>query len=131
LRWKGAALCIFHTKTIPSINEMTDSSAPKQYLAKPSGLCCLSGTLHTGEARGKLETLSTLETYVATPKEENANGNIVLYFPDVYGLFKNGQLILDAFADAGYLALGVDYFRGVSTRAMSCLLPGAASSSRN
>jgi hypothetical protein len=93
---------------------MSEASAPKKYLAKPSDLCCLSGTLHEGEERGKIETLSGLETYVATPKTGAANGNIVLYFPDVYGLFKNGRLILDAFADAGYMALGVDYFRGVS-----------------
>jgi hypothetical protein len=93
---------------------MSGSSEPKKYLAKPSGECCLSGTLHTGEERGKIETISGLETYVATPKDGAANGNVVLYFPDVYGLFKNGRLILDVFADAGYLAVGIDYFRGVS-----------------
>jgi dienelactone hydrolase len=81
----------------------------------------LSGTLHEGEPRGKLETISGLETYVAIPKEGSANGNIVLYFPDVYGLFKNGQLIMDVFADAGYLAVGIDYFRGVSQDPLRCL----------
>jgi dienelactone hydrolase len=93
---------------------MSDNSASKKYLAKPSDLCCLSGTLHEGEERGKIQTISGLETYVATPKDGTGSGNVVLYFPDVFGLFKNARLILDVFADAGYLALGVDYFRGVS-----------------
>jgi hypothetical protein len=93
---------------------MTETSAPKKYLAKPSDLCCLSGTLHEGEERGEIQTISGLETYVATPKEGKANGNVVFYFPDVWGLFKNGRLIMDVFADAGYLTFGVDYFRGVS-----------------
>lgn len=34
--------------------------------------------------------------------------------PDVFGLFNNALLIMDAFAEAGYLALGLDYFHGVS-----------------
>ncbi|RFU35121.1 hypothetical protein B7463_g1178, partial [Scytalidium lignicola] len=49
---------------------------------------------------------------VATPPKDKANGNVVFYFPDVWGLFTNGLLIVDAFADAGYLALAIDYFRG-------------------
>lgn len=90
---------------------MTDNS---DYLAKPSGACCLKGNLHEGEARGKIQTISGIETYVSTPASDKANGNILLYFPDVYGLFNNAKLIMDAFADAGYLALGLDYFKGVS-----------------
>jgi hypothetical protein len=35
------------------------------------------------------------------------------YFPDVWGFFTNGFLVMDGFADAGYLTLGLDYFRGV------------------
>lgn len=37
-----------------------------------------------------------------------------LSVPDVFGLFNNALLIMDAFAEAGYLALGLDYFHGVS-----------------
>jgi hypothetical protein len=37
-----------------------------------------------------------------------------LYFPDVFGFFPNGLLVMDGFADAGYTVLGLDYFRGVS-----------------
>lgn len=36
----------------------------------------------------------------------------LLYFPDVWGFFNNGFLVMDAFAQAGYLVLGLDYFRG-------------------
>ncbi|OBT41463.1 hypothetical protein VE00_08075 [Pseudogymnoascus sp. WSF 3629] len=79
-------------------------------LAKPSGPCCLNGTIHKGEAKGKFVTLSGVETYVGMPK--NPNGHILLYFPDVWGMFPNGLLIMDGFADAGYLVLGMDYFRG-------------------
>lgn len=83
------------------------------YLAKPSGNCCLKGTVHEGEARGSWEMIAEVETYIARPPEGEANGNILLYFPDVWGMFPNGFLVMDAFADAGYLVLGLDYFRGV------------------
>ena len=83
------------------------------YLAKPSGPCCLRGTIHTGEARGEWETIAGVETYISTPPAGKENGNLLLYFPDVWGMFPNGFLVMDAFADAGYLVLGLDYFRGV------------------
>ncbi|KAI0201395.1 Alpha/Beta hydrolase protein [Astrocystis sublimbata] len=83
-----------------------------KYLAKPSGECCLSGTIHEGKAKGTWETIEGVDTYVATPPSEKANGNVLMYFPDVWGMFPNGFLIMDAFADAGYLTLGLDYFRG-------------------
>lgn len=90
---------------------------PASWLAKPSGPCCLTGTLHSGTPRGDTVTVAGVDTYVTRPDPANANGSIVLYFPDVYGLFVNGLLVMDACADAGYLVLGVDYFRGV------CIVP--------
>lgn len=88
----------------------------EQYLAQPSGNCCLSlkGPLHEGEPRGRHIKVEDIDTYVATPDPFRANGHILLYFPDVWGFFKNGFLIMDGFADAGYLTIGLDYFRGVS-----------------
>lgn len=83
------------------------------YLAKPSGQCCLQGSLHQGEPRGEHVTVAGVETYIARPTAERANNHILLYFPDVWGFFNNGFLIMDGFADAGYLTLGLDYFRGV------------------
>lgn len=84
-----------------------------EYLAKPSGQCCLKGSIHEGEPRGKFVDVAGVETYMMTPPEPKANGNILLYFPDVWGMFKNGLLVMDGFADAGYLVIGLDYFRGV------------------
>ncbi|KAK3071475.1 hypothetical protein LTR53_008556 [Teratosphaeriaceae sp. CCFEE 6253] len=96
--------------------EKTTESAPgatsDKEIARPSGACCLSGTLHEGEPRGTITTVADIETYVVEPPAGKANGNIVLYYPDVWGFFNNGFLVMDAFADAGYLTLGLDYFRG-------------------
>lgn len=95
-------------------NGQNGIASAETYLAKPSGQCCLKGSIHEGEPRGKIVTISDIETYISTPPENKANGNIILYLPDVWGLFKNGLLIMDGFADSGYLVLGLDYFRGVS-----------------
>ena len=57
-----------------------------------------------------------METYVSQPPKDKANGHIVLYYPDVFGFFTNGLLVMDSFAAAGYLAIGIDYFQGVSDR---------------
>ncbi len=94
---------------------MASQNTGGEYLAKPSDDCCLKGNIHKGESRGRIETIADIETYVTQPAEGKANGHIVLYFPDVFGLFNNGRLIMDGFADAGYLTLGLDYFRGVSS----------------
>ncbi|UNI19483.1 hypothetical protein JDV02_005665 [Purpureocillium takamizusanense] len=91
----------------------TEPETPTQdYLAKPSGTCCLEGTIHQGEPRGRWETIADVETYVSTPPPGKENGHVLLYFPDVWGMFLNGLLVMDAFADTGYLVLGLDYFRG-------------------
>lgn len=91
-------------------------AAQDGYLAKPSGECCLKGSIHDGESRGRFETVSGMNTYISAPREGTANGDILLYFPDVWGFFPNGFLIMDGFADAGYHVLGPDYFRGVCYR---------------
>lgn len=85
-------------------------------LAKPSGPCCLKSTAidsSSQEAKGKIENIEGIDTYIATAKPEIANGNIILYFPDAFGLHMKGFLMMDAFAACGYLTLGVDYFLGV------------------
>lgn len=83
-----------------------------EYLAHPPSACCFAGSLHEGTPRGKIQDIVDIPTYVSRPAEENTNGNIVLYFPDVWGLSNNAQLLMDGFAAAGYLVLGIDYFRG-------------------
>ena len=86
------------------------------WLAKPSGACCLKGHLHAGSPQGSFEQLADMETYVSQPPEGKANGHVVLYYPDVFGFFTNGLLVMDTFAEAGYLTLGIEYFQGVSGR---------------
>lgn len=89
------------------------ASSRNDYLAKPSAECCLEGSLHHGEPRGQRTLVADIDTYVARPSAERANGHILLYFPDVWGFFANGFLVMDGFADAGYLTVSLDYFRGV------------------
>jgi len=72
----------------------------------------LKGNLHTGEPKGSFERLSDIETYVTHPPKEKANGHIVIYYPDVFGFFTNGLLVMDSFAEAGYTVIGIDYFKG-------------------
>ncbi|KAH8754332.1 dienelactone hydrolase [Diaporthe sp. PMI_573] len=89
-----------------------ESKGKDTYLAQPPSSSCWVGTVHKGTPRGNLETILDVPTYVARPTPERANGHIVLYFPDVWGMSNNAQLLMDCFADAGFLTLGMDYFRG-------------------
>lgn len=90
-----------------------ESKGEDSYLAQPPSSSCWLGTVHKGTPRGNLETILDVPTYVTEPTPERANGHIVLYFPDVWGMSNNAQLLMDCFADAGFLTLGMDYFRGV------------------
>ncbi|KAL7911408.1 dienelactone hydrolase [Trichoderma velutinum] len=81
-------------------------------LAKPADICCLKGSFHSGEPTGRIEQINHVNTYVATPDPETSNGNVLLFFPDAFGLHMNSMLMMDAFAACGYLTLGVDYFLG-------------------
>ncbi|KAK5174344.1 uncharacterized protein LTR77_001424 [Saxophila tyrrhenica] len=100
------------TQEVEKTSEFNNAVKPDPVIAKPPGDCCLEGTIHDGEPRGITTTIADVETYIVEPPKEKANGNILLYFPDVFGFFTNGFLIMDGFADAGYLTLGLDYFRG-------------------
>lgn len=64
-------------------------------------------------------TVVGIETYVVRPRDDRANGHILFYFPDVWGMFRNGLLVMDGFADAGYLTVGLDYFNGVCSLSTS------------
>ena len=98
---------------VEKTSELVAGANSDKEIAKPSGACCMNGTLHEGEPRGSTTTVAGVETYVVEPPKGKANGNILLYYPDVWGFFNNGFLIMDGFADAGYLTIGLDYFRGV------------------
>ncbi|EXJ83634.1 hypothetical protein A1O1_07258 [Capronia coronata CBS 617.96] len=81
-------------------------------LAKPADLCCLKGSIHTGEQKGVIESINGVDTYVSKPNPDTANNNVILFFPDAFGLHINSFLMMDSFAACGYLVLGVDYFLG-------------------
>ncbi|KAK1992336.1 alpha/beta-hydrolase [Colletotrichum falcatum] len=98
---------------------MTETAPAKPaFLAQPPGPCCWAGTLHEGSPRGGVEDMAGAPTYVVRPSDVKdaapANGHVVLYLPDVWGLSVNARCLLDGFAAAGYTALGMDYFRGDS-----------------
>lgn len=90
------------------------SKPADSYLALPSGDHCLSGNIHTGETRGKIEEILEAPTYITSPHPGKGNGNILFYMPDVHGFYNNSLLLMDAFADAGFSVFGMDYFRDVS-----------------
>lgn len=83
------------------------------YLAQPPSACCFVGSLHEGTPAGIEEQVVGITTYVArSPAGVAANGHLIFYFPDVWGLSNNAKLLMDGFAAAGYTALGMDYFQG-------------------
>lgn len=90
---------------------------------RPSGDCCLKGHLHEGNPRGKFEKIADVDTYITAPQPGKSNGHILFYYADVYGMFINAQLVMDEFADAGYLVLGLDYFNNVPNLSLE-KLPG-------
>jgi len=87
-------------------------------LAKPTSACCLtdSSSYQSNDPESKLQQIGGIETYVSQPNASDANGNILLFFPDAFGLCAKNYLLMDKFAALGYLVLGVDYFMGVCTR---------------
>ncbi|EFQ35745.1 dienelactone hydrolase [Colletotrichum graminicola] len=89
---------------------MADINDP--VLAKPADLCCLRGDFHNGEPTGNIIQIEGVDSYVAKPDPKVANGNVLLFFPDAFGLHINSKLMMDAYAACGYLTLGVDYFLG-------------------
>ncbi|KAI0352212.1 hypothetical protein OH77DRAFT_1409674 [Trametes cingulata] len=113
----------------------TPAQAPTP-LTGPLGPCCTrpgAGAVpHAGVARGTVESIAGLQTYVARPSapsetegkgQEEGDGEgkgeaglrVILYFADVFGpMYLNGQLAMDYWAAHGYLVLGPDYFEGDS-----------------
>jgi len=86
-------------------------------LAKPTSACCITdGSSYHHDPESKLQQIGGIETYVSQPDAPNANGHILLFFPDAFGLCAKNYLLMDRFAALGYLVLGVDYFMGVCLR---------------
>ena len=47
-------------------------------IAKPPGECCLRGTIHEGKPKGKIISINGVDTYVAEPSSDKANGHVVM-----------------------------------------------------
>jgi hypothetical protein len=92
-----------------------DAKSKTEYLATPPGKCCIQGFPHKGEPRGTHETIASVETYTVHNGTGQENGPVLLFFPDVTGMSLNNRLLMDAFANAGYDVLGLNYFQGVSS----------------
>ncbi|KAK0209227.1 Alpha/Beta hydrolase protein [Desarmillaria ectypa] len=89
---------------------------PDPVLASPPADCCLDCFPHEGTPRGKWARIVDIETYILKPVHERNTNQIILYFPDVWGIdiFVNGQLLADYFASQGFTVLALDYFKGDS-----------------
>jgi len=82
------------------------------YLAKPSGDQCFQAVKHEGTAVGVTEVIGGAKCYVGYPPDKKTD-KIILFFADVYGpWYLNNQLLVDFFAEQGYLVVAVDYFQG-------------------
>lgn len=55
--------------------------------------------------------LSKVNTYVTLPKGQKTE-KVILFLPDVFGIYTNSQLLVDDFAANGYATVLPDYFRG-------------------
>ncbi|KAJ5131835.1 hypothetical protein N7448_005993 [Penicillium atrosanguineum] len=77
------------------------STVEDPVLAKPVDLCCLKGSIHSGEPAGKAVQIGGVNTYVATPHAMVSNDNVLLFFPDAFGLQISNFLTMDAFAACG------------------------------
>ncbi|KAI0640321.1 Alpha/Beta hydrolase protein [Trametes polyzona] len=84
-------------------------------LAGPPGDCCRQTVQHVGEPKGTVETIAGVETYTARPPGGTIGNKIILFFADVFGpLYVNSKLLMDYWAENGFLVLGLDYFEGDS-----------------
>ncbi|KAI4851626.1 dienelactone hydrolase [Aureobasidium sp. EXF-8845] len=83
-------------------------------LANPPSTCCITGSLHPTTPQGKITKIGGVDTYIVAPSSVIANGRVLLYFPDAFGLYHNAFAMMDAFAGKGYKVFGVDYFLGDS-----------------
>ncbi|KAF7712883.1 Uncharacterized protein PECH_001858 [Penicillium ucsense] len=80
--------------------------------SNPPAACCTVGVKHEGEAKGSLEQVGGVETYLTYPSNKSAS-RAVLLLTDVIGhRFINAQLIADQLAANGYFVVMPDLFHG-------------------
>ncbi len=98
---------ITHRSPAISPSRMSEAATDSPALAGRCGECCTRTVQHSGVARGTVEVIAGLETYVARPRDdpENLNANaskIILFFADVFGpMYNNAKLAMDYWAEEG------------------------------
>ncbi|KAF2844354.1 esterase/lipase [Plenodomus tracheiphilus IPT5] len=82
--------------------------------SNPPSTCCTKGFKHEGQSRGRMENLGDFEAYVVEPASDAASNDYgVVYLTDVIGhKLINAQLLVDQYADDGYVCLMPDIFDG-------------------
>lgn len=74
---------------------------------------CIKGSLDEGTPKGQDSTIAGVPCYITKPEAEAANGCAVILATDIFGYHLiNARLIADAYADAGYICVVPDYFKG-------------------
>ncbi|KZT54599.1 alpha/beta-hydrolase [Calocera cornea HHB12733] len=82
------------------------------YLANPSGDHCFQAVKHEGTPVGVWEEFGGVESYVGYPPDKKSD-KLLLFYCDVFGpRYLNNQLLIDFFAEQGYLTVAPDYFQG-------------------
>lgn len=86
-------------------------------------VCCQQGFKHEGQPKGGIKQINLLPASTSTTHQVNAyfsypepghksDDKAVLILTDIFGLYENTQLLADAFAAEGYLAVVPDLFSG-------------------
>ncbi|MCJ1485296.1 hypothetical protein MMC06_005470 [Schaereria dolodes] len=88
--------------------------------------CCLSGSVHEGEPKGRVETIGGLQTYVSEPKDKSTAKTVIFIVDNmvselinpphgVFGYeFKNVRLLADNYAKVGFYCYVPDVHEGDS-----------------
>ncbi len=88
-----------------SLRSYTLMSTPAAPLAGPCGDCCARTVQHSGVARGTVEVIANLDTYVSRPHPDIDSTHprkVILFFADVFGaLYINSKLAMDYWAEHG------------------------------
>lgn len=58
--------------------------------------CCASGSLHSGEAKGRFDKVHGLETYIADAPSGSSPKGIIVIIPDAFGIaLPNNKILAD------------------------------------
>ena len=76
--------------------------------------CCISGSVHSGEPKGREDTIGGLSTYIAEPENKSTSKSLI-FIVDIFGYkFKNVRLLADNYAKAGFYCYIPDVHEGDS-----------------